>query len=76
MFSGVTERVHWHKWLKIILIAPATSRIVRISFSTLKRVKPSILSTRLNHLLMIHIYNNEPDEIEIKLIINKFIKVK
>ena len=76
LFSGGTERVHWHKWLKIILVAPATSTIVRISFSTLKRVKPSILSTRPDHLLMIHIYNNELDEIDIKLIISKFIKVK
>ena len=33
-------------------------------------------SSRLNHLLMVHVYKEELDEINMKLIVNKFIKVK
>ena len=68
------------KLIKIILIAPAINAISERSFSTLKRVKTSIRSTmtdsRLNHLLLIHIYKEELDEIDIKLITNEFIKIK
>ena len=64
----------------LVLTDPVTNAIVGRSFSTLKMAKTSMLSTminsRLNHLLMIHIYNDEPDEINMKLITNKFIKVK
>ena len=49
-------------------------------FQTLKRVSRSIRSTmtgsRLNHLKMTHIYKEELDEIDMKLMMNKFIKVK
>ena len=64
--------------IKIILIAPRTYAITERSFSTLKRVKTSILSTdsRLNHFVMINIYNEVLDESDIKLITNEFIKVK
>ena len=66
------------KLIKTILIAPATNTISERSFSTLKRVKTSIRSTvtdsRLNELLLIHIYKEELDEIDIKLITNEFIK--
>ena len=67
------------KLIKIILIAPATNAISERSFSTLKRVKTSIRSTmtdsRLNHLLLIHIYKKELDEIDIKSITNEFIQI-
>ena len=60
------------KLIKIILNAPAPNAISERSFSTLTRVKTSIRSTmtdsRLNHLLLIHIYKDELDEIDIKLI--------
>ena len=66
--------------IKIILIAPATNSISESSFSSLKRVKTSTHSTmtgsRLNHLLLIQIYKEELDEIDIKLITNEFIKIK
>ena len=49
-------------------------------FSTLTRAKRSTLFTVtysiLNHLLMIHIYNEDLNKINIKLITNRFIKVK
>ena len=68
------------KLIKIILIAPAANTVSEKSFSILKRVKTSIHSTmtdsRLNHLLLIHIYKKEIDEIDIKLITNEFIKIK
>ena len=66
----------WFYLINIILIASTTYAISEINFSTLKRVKTSILSTmtdsRLNHLLMIHTYSEELHKINIKLIINKF----
>ena len=66
--------------IKIILIAPATNAISERSFSTLKRVRTSIRSTmtdsRLNHLLLIHIYKEELDEIDIKVITDEFIKIE
>ena len=68
------------KLIKTILIAPAINAISERSFSTLKKVKTSIRSTvtdsRQNDLLLIHIYKEELDEIDIKLITNEFIKIK
>ena len=66
----VSEIIHL---IKIILIAPATYTILKcISISTLKRVKTSTFFTmtdsRLNHLLMILLYNDKLDEINLKLI--------
>ena len=56
--------------IKVNLVAPATNAFLKRSFSTLKRAKTSILSTstgsRLNHLLLILIYKEELDEINIK----------
>ena len=47
--------------IKIILVIPISNAASEGSFSTLKRVKASILSamtvSRLNHLFMIHIFN-------------------
>ena len=77
---GVEKGCIGKNWVKTILIAPATNTISERSFSTLKRFKTSIRSTmassRLNHLLMVHVYKEELDEINMKLIVNKFIKVK
>ena len=68
------------KLIKTILIAPAINAISERSFSTSKKVKTSIRSTvtdsRQNDLLLIHIYKEELDEIDIKLITNEFIKIK
>ena len=71
--SLLSEVIHFNN---IILIAPITNAI---SVST--KVKTSIRSimadSRLkNHLLMMHIYKEELDETDIKLITNEFIKVK
>ena len=65
----VSEIIHL---IKIILIAPATYTILKcISISTLKRVKTSTFFTmtdnRLNHPLMVRIYNDKLDETNLKL---------
>lgn len=57
--------------LKIIVITPITTTATsERSFLTLKKVKTSLLSkmvdSRLNHHLMIHLYIEELDEIDIK----------
>ena len=61
--------------IKMILTASGINAI-----STLTRVKTSILSTmtdsRLNHLLVVHIYKKEVDKTDIKLITNESVKVK
>ena len=65
------------KLIKIILISPAANAISERSCLTSKRAKTSLHSTmtnsRLNHLLLIHIYK---EELDIKLIKNEFIKIK
>ena len=65
---------------KIILIAPTTYPILERSFSTTKRAKTSTIFAmtdgRLNHLLIIHIYIEELNKVNIRLITNEFIKVK
>ena len=55
--------------IKIILIAPATQKSFKTTFFTMR-------DSKLNHLLMILIYNEELEEINIKLKINKLIKDK
>ena len=56
--------------IKLNLVAPATNAILERGFSTWKRAKTSILSTmagsRLAHLLLIPIYKEELDEVNIK----------
>ena len=61
LFSGVEKRCIGNKWVKVILIAPATKTILKSSFSTLMKAKAPILSTmkdsRLNYLLMkLHLF--------------------
>ena len=73
MFSGGIKREHWGRNGFI-----CSSN--KFYFQTSKRGTRSIRSTmtgsRLNHLLMIHIYKEEFDEMGMKLMMNKFIKKK
>ena len=39
-------------------------------------IRSTMTGSRLNHLNMTHIYKAELDEIDMKLMMNKFIKVK
>ena len=75
-----TKSVHWKTflspevihWIKIILTALATNAISEWSFSTLKVVKTSILSSmtgsRLHHLLTVDIYSEELNKTDLRLI--------
>ena len=79
LFSGVEKRCIGNKWVKVILIAPATKTILKSSFSKSMKAKTPIISTikdsRLNHFLMKLIYNEELEETDTKFITNE-LKVK
>ena len=75
-----TKSVHWKTflspevihWIEIILTALATNAISEWSFSTLKVVKTSILSSmtgsRLHHLLTVDIYSEKLNKTDLRLI--------
>ena len=73
MFSEIIHLI------KIILIASATYTILKnISISILKRVKTTFFTmtdSRLDHLLLVLVYIDELDEINIKIMKN-LIKAK
>ena len=68
------------KLTKLILVAPATNAISERSFSTLKRLKTCLRSTmtnnRLNHLMLLHVYQDEVDCLDMKQITNDFVSRK
>ena len=68
------------KLIKLILVAPATNAISEQSFSALKRLKTKMTSTmhnnRLNHLIVLHVYQDEIDKVDIREIANEFISRK
>ena len=61
-------------------MAPATNPISERSFFTLKRLKTKMRSTmhsnRLNHLMVLHLYQDEIDKVDIREIANEFISSK
>ena len=83
-----TKSVHWKTflspevihWIEIILTALATNAISEWSFSKLKMVKTSILSSmtgsRLHHLLTVDIYSEELNKTDLRLITNGYMRVK
>ena len=58
----------------------ATNAISERSFSALKRLKTKMRSAmhnnRLNHLMLLHVYQDEIDKANIREIANKFISKK
>ena len=63
--------------LKLILVLPATNTTSKRSFSAMKYIKSYLRSTmgqeRLNNLMVLHVYKELTDEIELKKIANDFI---
>ena len=68
------------KLIKLILVAPATNSISKRSFSALKRLKTKMrsmmLNNCLNHLMVLHVYHNKIDKVDIREIANEFISRK
>ena len=59
---------------------PATNAISERSFSALKRLKTKMRSAmhnnRLNYLMLLHVYQDEIDKVNIRELANKFISRK
>ena len=68
------------KLINLILVTPATNAISERSFSALQRLKTKMRSTmhnnRLNHLIVLHVYQDEIDKVDICEIVNEFISRK
>lgn len=66
--------------IRLILVMPATNAVSERSFSNLRRVKSylrsSMSQTRLNHLMIMHTYQEETDALRLVDIGNQFINVK
>ena len=61
----------------LILVMPATNAASEKSFSTLRRVKSYLRSTmqaRLNHTMVLHIYKEMLDNLELDSIANEFVQ--
>jgi hypothetical protein len=62
---------------KLLLVMPATNAVSERSFSALKRVKTYLRSTtgtsRLNHLMLLHVHKDLADEINIVQVANTFV---
>ena len=62
---------------KLLLVMPATNASPERSFSALRRVKTYLRSTmsqeRLNHLMVLHIHQDEVDKLDLRAIGNEFI---
>ena len=62
----------------LILVMPATNAASERSFSTLRRVKSYLRSTmkqaRLNHTILLHIYKEMLDNLELNGIANEFVQ--
>ena len=62
---------------KLVLVIPATNASAERSFSALRRVKTHLRSTmsqeRLNHVIVLHIHQDEVDKLDLSAIGNKFV---
>ena len=62
----------------LILAMPATNAASERSFSTLRRLKSYLRSTmnqaRLNHTMVLHIYTEILDNIELNSVANEFVQ--
>ena len=62
----------------LIPVMPATNASSERSFSTLRRVKSYLRSTmnqtRLNHTMVLHIYKEMLDDLELNSVANEFVQ--
>jgi hypothetical protein len=62
----------------LILVMPATNAVRERSFSTMRRIKSYLRSTmgqaRLNHLMLLNIYREMLDEVDLSVIANSFVQ--
>jgi len=65
------------KLCKLYLVNPATTATAERSFSLLRRLKTYLRSTmtqeRLNHCLILHLYQDRVDNLNMKKLVNEFI---
>ena len=63
---------------QLIIVMPATNAASERSFSVLRRIKSYLRSTmtqqRLNHLMILNIYKEPLDEMDLKSIANEFVQ--
>ena len=63
--------------VRLILVMPATNAANERSFSTMRRIKSYLRSTmgqaRLNHVMVLHIYQEQLDELDLTAIANEFV---
>lgn len=63
--------------LRLLLVVPATSATAERSFSLLRRLKTYLRTTmsahRLNHLALLHCYQEEVDGLNVSELIKKFV---
>ena len=68
------------KIMELILVLPASNAGVERSFSKMKTIKTRLRSTmkegRLNHLMIMGIYKDKVDKLNLEKIANEFIKRK
>ena len=64
--------------VRLILVLPATNAVSERSFSTMRRIKSYLRSTtgqaRLNHLMLLNIYIEKLDGLDLKVIANEFVR--
>ena len=64
--------------VKLMLVMPATNYVGERSFSALCRIKSYLTSTvtqeRLNHLMILHIHREIPDNLDLKACANAFVE--
>ena len=65
---------------KLLLVMPATNAVSERSFSALKQVKTYLRATtkekRLNHLMILHVYKDRADKIDLVDVANQFVEWK
>lgn len=63
--------------VRLILAIPATNAVSERTFSTMRRLKTYLRNTmsqaRLNHVMILNIYKQETDNIDIDAIANEFV---
>jgi len=66
------------KLCKLYLVNPATTATAERSFSRLRRLKTylraSLSQRKLNHLLVLSLYSDEVDALDMNAIVNDFIR--
>jgi len=68
------------KFIKLLMTIPGSSCTNERSFSVLRRLKnylrTTMLQDRLNHVAILHIYNDITDKLDIEILMDKFIARK